>query len=513
MNFESDAFISYAHLDNIELIKGQKGWISNLHRALEVRVGQLLGKQPQIWRDPKLKGNDHFAETLVEKLSRVAVLVTVLSPRYVKSDWAHKELNAFWIAAERQGGIRFHDKLRVFKVLKTPVPFEKHPPELQTLLGYEFFKIDPETGRVREMDEAFGPEAQREFWLKLDDLAHDICYLLEMLEAPDASPTSPPVGHGVYLAETTSDLREQREALRRDLQQHGHMVFPTRPLPMVASEVKAAVAEDLAKCQLSVMLVGRNYSFVPEGSADCLLEIQDQQAIERAAKGNFSRLIWIPPGLQVDDDRQSKLIERLRLDPRPVKGSDLLETFLEDLRTVINDKLKSSPTAPVAVSAAPAPVPAAAAPAPVLAPAAQTIASSAPTGVHPMLYVLYDQRDVDAASAWVDCLYDHFEVLPPVFDGDEAELREYHDENLRNCDGVLIFYGSATELWVRRKIREIQKAPGYGRTKPAPVVGIVVAPPRTPEKERFRTHDAMVLPQFEGLCADALQEFIASVKH
>jgi hypothetical protein len=103
--------------------------------------------------------------------------------------------------------------------------------------------------------------------------------------------------------------------------------------------------------------------------------------------------------------------------------------------------------------------------------------------------------------------------LPPVFDGDEAELREYHDENLRNCDGVLIFYGSATELWVRRKIREIQKAPGYGRTKPAPVVGIVVAPPRTPEKERFRTHDAMVLPQFEGLCADALQEFIASVKH
>ena len=496
MNFESDAFISYAHLDNVELIKGQKGWISNLHRALEVRVGQLLGKQPQIWRDPKLKGNDHFAETLIEKLSRVAVLVTVVSPRYVKSDWAHKELDAFWAAAERQGGIRFHDKLRVFKVLKTPVPFEKHPPELQTLLGYEFFKVDPETGRVREMDQIFGPEAQRDFWLKLDDLAHDICYLLEMLAAPDASPASPPMGHGVFLAETTSDLREQRETLRRDLQQHGHIVFPTRPLPFVASEVKAAVAEDLAKCQLSVMLVGRNYSFVPEGCADCLLEIQNQLTIERASKGNFSRLIWIPPGLQVDDDRQIKLIERLRLDPRPVKGSDLLETFLEDLRTVIHDKLKSPPT-----------------PAPALAPAAQTTAHATSAGIHPMLYLLYDQRDGDAASAWVDYLYDHFEVLPAVFEGDEAELREYHDENLRNCDGVLIFYGSTTELWVRRKIREIQKAPGYGRTKPAPAVGIVVASPRTAEKEHFRTHDAMVIPQFEGLSAEALQPFIASLKH
>ena len=37
MNFESDAFISYAHVDNVELIEGGKGWVTNLHRALEVR--------------------------------------------------------------------------------------------------------------------------------------------------------------------------------------------------------------------------------------------------------------------------------------------------------------------------------------------------------------------------------------------------------------------------------------------------------------------------------------------
>ena len=53
MNFEGDAFISYAHLDNVELIEGGKGWVTNLHRALEVRVAQLLGKPSHIWRDPK----------------------------------------------------------------------------------------------------------------------------------------------------------------------------------------------------------------------------------------------------------------------------------------------------------------------------------------------------------------------------------------------------------------------------------------------------------------------------
>src|SRR5581483_1846846 len=153
MNFEGDAFISYAHLDNLELIEGRRGWVSNLHRALEVRVGQLLGKPPHIWRDPKLQGNDVFAETLTERLQRVAALVSVVSPRYVKSDWARRELAEFCKAAELQGGLRVEDKARIFKVLKTPVPLASYPPELQPILGYEFFKVDPDTGKVRELDE------------------------------------------------------------------------------------------------------------------------------------------------------------------------------------------------------------------------------------------------------------------------------------------------------------------------------------------------------------------------
>jgi len=486
VNFEGDAFISYAHMDNVELVEGHRGWVTNLHRALEVRVGQLLGKQPHIWRDPKLKGNDFFEDTLVERLRSVAALVPIISPRYVKSEWTRKELSAFWQAAQKQGGIRFHDKVRIFKVLKTPIPLDMHPPELQALLGYEFFKIDPETGRIRELDEVFGPEAQRDFWLRLDDLAHDICRLLEMFEHPEGAASSEPVGEAVFLAETTSDLREQRETLRRDLQQHGHIVFPTRPLSSVASEVKAAVSEDLTKCQLSIHLIGKNYSFVPEGGMESLLEIQNELAIERGKKGNFSRLLWIPPDLQVDDERQRKLIDHFRMDPRLLEGADLLETFLEDLRTVIHGRLKRAQ-----------------------APARQT----ATPGNHVRLYVIYDQRDADAASSWVDYLFEqNFEVMRPIFEGDEAEIREYHDENLRTCDGVLIFHGSTNECWLRRKLREVQKSPGYGRTKPAPVVGISLAPPKTVDKERFRTHEAMVIPQFEGFSPDPLRQFVSSLQ-
>src|SRR6187431_2467730 len=167
-----DAFISYAHLDNVELIEGRKGWVANLYRALDVRLAMLIGSDAKVWWDPKLEGNDYFSDSIVEKLARTAALVAVVSPRYVKSDWTRKELEAFCAGACQHGGLRIRDKARIFKVLKTPVPLEDHPPELQALLGYEFFKKDPESGKIRELDEVFGPDAQRDFWLKLDDLAH-----------------------------------------------------------------------------------------------------------------------------------------------------------------------------------------------------------------------------------------------------------------------------------------------------------------------------------------------------
>src|SRR5882762_5336266 len=117
MSFDYDAFISYSHIDNVGLIDGSKGWITNLHRALEVRIAQLLGEKPQIWRDQKLTGNDVFENTLIEQLQRVAALITVVSPRYVRSEWTRRELVEFWKAAEAQGGVRLHDKARIFKVM------------------------------------------------------------------------------------------------------------------------------------------------------------------------------------------------------------------------------------------------------------------------------------------------------------------------------------------------------------------------------------------------------------
>ena len=199
----------------------------------------------------------------------------------------------------------------------------------------------------------------------------------------------------------------------------------------------------------------------------------------------------------MEDERQRKVIEQLRTDPRIQKGADLLETFLEDLRTVIHERLKEDQKSPSEVAPEPP------------RPSTATVTGRA----HARLYLIYDQRDALITSPWEDFLFEQkLEVLRPVFEGDEAEIREYHEENLRSCDGALIFYGSGNECWLRRKLRELQKSPGYGRSKPVPIVAISLVPPRTPDKERFRTHEALVIPQWDGFSPEPLQPLISSLK-
>ena len=182
------------------------------------------------------------------------------------------------------------------------------------------------------------------------------------------------------------------------------------------------------------------------------------------------------------------MVEQLRRDPRIQTGADLLETSFEDLRTVVQDRLRQN--------VRPAPegrVPACAG--------------------CPQLYVIYDQRDTSEASSWADFLFEQgLEIIRTVFEGDEAEVREYHEESLCSCDGALILWGAGSECWLRRKLRELQKSAGYGRSKASPVVGIALIPPKTPEKERFRTHEALIISQLSNPSTDALHPFISRLK-
>ena len=485
MAYEHDFFISYAHLDDESLIAGEQGWVSELHRLLEIRVGQVRGEKPKIWRDPKLQGNDIFADTIVERLPRVAALVSVLSPRYVQSEWCNRELKEFCRVAERAGGLCVGDKARVFKVVKTPVSHDRLPGEVQPMLGYEFFVYD-EKGRPRELSRD-NNGGQRAFLTKLDDLAYDIANLLDQLKSEAAVAPAEPKGT-VYLAETSYELREEREAIKRDLIRNGYEVLPDRSLPLVAPELDALVREQLLRSSVSIHLVGRNYGIVPEGATDSIVQRQQALASEAAPATKLSSIIWLPPGLQIEDERQLAFVRHLQTSPSVHAAAELLEVPIEDLKTVIYRKL--APPAVVVKAAAPA--------------AGEE---------HPRLYLLCDQQDVEAAQPLEDYLFgEGFEVILPFFDDDEAQTRLEHEENLRSADVLLLYYGSGDELWLRRKLRELQKSAALGREKPWLARCIYAGAPVTPQKQRFRTHEAMLIHEpAGGFAPDALAPLLAAI--
>ena len=487
--FDDDLFISYAHLDNQPLAEGLEGWVETLHGRLGIRLSQLLGEEVKIWRDPKLQGNDYFADALLMRVAKVGILVSVLSPRYVKSEWCMREVDEFCKAAALNGGLRIGNSSRLFKIIKTYIPLEDQPPSLQPMLGYEFYEYDPAQGRAKEFSPDVVPHRDLRYWEKLEDLASDLKRLIEKMNEESASEThtpapSSPTGKTIYLAKTTSDLSEERDIIQRELQQHGHLVLPDKELPLNASALAEAVREYLKNSQLSIHLIGARYGMIPEDESRSIIQIQNDLAAERGQA--MRRLLWMPTGLQSEDERQQKFIDALRLGLNGFQGVEVLQTKLEDLKMQIHEKLADKP---------------------------QTPPPSEGEGRPLSLYLICDKQDYEAVSALETYLFDQgYEVILPVMEGDEAQAAQDHKDSLLYCDAVMIYYGQANEIWLRMKLRELQKIAGYGRTQPMLARAIYIDDPPTARKDQFKTHEALVIRNYGPFSPELLKPFLTKIE-
>ncbi len=494
----SDVFISYAHIDNPELDDGAMGWVSRFHQVLGKLLNFHLGKAAEVWRDPRLDGNDIFEEVILKALAEAKALVSVMSPRYVNSEWCVREVVEFCRRMEAAGALRVGDKSRLFKVLTMPVTLPEQvggkplPNELRAFInsqiGVEFFDRDPESGRVRMLREEFGAAFKERFFQKVDDVASMLAELLRQAAAPVVSA---PAGRTVYLALTTHDLEPERERIERELVERGHVVLPDGPVPMVGPEFETAVRACLERCQFAVQLIGGRYGLVPEEATESVLELQNRLAAERASAAGFKRLVWTPRDVVAKDARQAAFLQRMATDAAAQRGAELVQDTIEKLRGLILDLLAPPKPAPVA------------APAPLVA------GGAAP----PRVYLICDPADEGGAAPLEDFLFAQgVEVSRPQFDGSEAEIAEAHRFNLRVCDAALIYYGRPSRHWVDVKLQDLLQAPGYGRTAPFRASAVCVAPPDNRDKQRFRTLQAAVVRVGESFSPEPIQPFLEQLR-
>lgn len=260
-------------------------------------------------------------------------------------------------------------------------------------------------------------------------------------------------------------------------------MLPDRPLPLHGPELEERVREDLQRCDLSLHMLGTRYGVIPEAAERSVIDLPHLLAMERREDPSFTRLLWQPMGAEVAEERQQAFLQALQDDPAVHQGAEFLQVSLEDLKTIIQDKITTRQQPPAAPK----------------------------TDAGPrQIYIICDPRDVDLVAPLDDYLYDQgFDVYLPAMDGDEAQIREDHIEQLKLCDASIIFYGHANDLWLRAKLRDWQKIPGYGRTEPMLAKAIYVAGPETDQKQRVRApRDVLVMTQFADFSPDVLRPFI-----
>lgn len=493
--FNHHVFISYAHIDNLPLSPEQEGWISRFHQTFSVFLSQRLGGKARIWRDLKLQGNDIFSDEIVDAYRDTALLISILSPRYLRSEWCRREISEFCAHAETGTGLVIDNKARVFKIVKTPVQIDGSdtalPAVVRDSLGYDFY-VQDEQGPI-DLDPDFGESFRQDYLRKICIVANNAAQLIEEIEARhqrgspslEASPdTLAPAGRPpaqapptaaqpsrrtvVFLAAVSFDQRDLRELIEADLRSHGYRVLPEARLPSEdEQEHRQSLLPLLAQADCSVHLIGSGYGAVPDGPSHCsLVETHNSLAAARSREHGLRRLIWMPEGLQSDHESQRRFLTDLRQNTDLQAGADLLDGSLEDLRTLMHttlDRLEN-----------PAPQPVAAQP-------SAALPEDTGTAMVYLICVQEDRKPSLPLRKWLK--QQGFEVLLPAFEGDAGAVRAAHEALLRDCQAVLVFYGAGDEAWYRSVKVDLRRAPVYRDGRSLPPSLTVLASPDSDDKQ------------------------------
>jgi hypothetical protein len=479
MAFDIDVLIVFADRDNETTGKNEPGWVSHFKKFLELMLTQVLGEKPNII----LKGE--YDTMTSPQLDNAGVLIPVLSKDFIQSGQCLDHVEAFYKAIESNT----KNRNRVFKVFRTPLSVQEQPPRLRELLGYEMYQLDPDSGEIREYTDYFSTEAERQYWMKMVDLAYDIYEILLFLKNADSPAEVKTIykRKTIYLAETGHDLSVQRNIIKRELQRHGYNILPNQTLPGSIADLEKLVRKSLDESSLSIHLIGSAYGEIPEGADKSVVDIQNKLAADKSiqAKENnqeFTRLIWISPNLTHASERQKAFIENIKRDVEAQEGAEILQTPLEDFKNIMREELEE----------------------------AGEKRATLETGGR-SIYFMHDKIDHREALPLIEALKKSgFDVMIPEFEGELLELRQKHIENLRNLDGAIIYKGKVNEQWVRMKALDLLKAPGFGRKKPI-VAKAIVAAGGSMNAESYKSQNLQVIDGNRNV-SELLQNFLQEFK-
>ncbi|MBC6409316.1 MAG: DUF4062 domain-containing protein [Ekhidna sp.] len=485
-------------------VKGDvRGWVTNFHRFFSTLMYQSTKENIKI----KLINEKNFDPS---ELNSFNVVLTVITENFTENANIIKILNLYGKKLKEVEKFIADGIPRVFKILKKPYDPDPKLPEFEELLTYDFYLIDPLTGDSQEFIHFFGNDAERSYWTKLVDMAYDVSRVLHTKgkSKAEGSYNTIPREKTVYLASTGVDMVTHRDIIKRELIRHGYKVLPDHSLPKEAKALDQMIREDLERCCLSIHIVGEDYGHQPKGSKLSVVDIQNRVAsdhtyqmveknnsLDEKNKQPFSRLIWVSPDLKNVTERQKIFIEDLKSDAAALEEVEVLQIQLQKLKTIIQEELVTGGRF------------------------RNKRGMERPEGRKEddqakMIYLIADKRDIKQIDKLQDYLKKKgFHVVSPSYEGDLVDLRYIHQENLRRCDASIIYFGEATEDWIKTKLQDLLKAPGFGRKKPLKAKAVYFDGQKDVDLEHYKKNNALVLGNNGGFFTpEHLKPFLTKIK-
>ena len=473
-----------------------QGWITNFHKFLQNLLSQLQRDESTV----TLVEADKLTADQIAKAEMVLAIVTKsLAAKELTCDLIRK-----WSEQRKSKDNLVVDGVsRLLKIRKNNYDVDVVFPELSNLVSYDLFYYDGLSGKTSEYTRFFGANTERGFWMKLIDIAYDVIHLMDPKES-EKKEEKAPRDKTIYLASTGLDLLTQRDVIKRELKRHGYEVLPSRSLPKSVDELKNMIREDLSRCRMSIHLVGEDYGYRPEGSDQSVVEIQNNIADEYTSEMSsynkehnnekpFSRLIWLNPEVKNMMERQRLFVEDIKSKAALLDEAEVLQIQLQELKSIIKEELVTGGRINFRRY--------------------QQEADESAGGNEKQVYLITDKADLEGSKKLEKFLSKQgLKVLLPAFEGDVADIRTVHQENLRRCDGSIIYYGNANSEWIKTKLSDLLKAPGMGRSKPLKVKAVYLPDEKAIDREHFYKTKTLVLDDDGSMKPEHLAPFISQLK-
>ncbi len=490
-SYKCDVFVSFAHLDDVA-IGNSSPWVScfasDVKKVLRMRLGVRDDDGLKIYftGHGALETGVNLEAALMENASSSAIFVAVTSPAYVADDsWTMRELNAFQTAAG--GG-------RVFAIELSPLDStDEYPPGLRELKRMQFWQKHPELDIPVTMET--GSEIYRQTLL---DLGEQIRRQLKRMreeqkeKAAQSAATAPLVekaedavieapsiirstaaGRVIYLAQTTDDLDEEREQVRRYVEQYGVRVVPEGTYPQGGADFAAAVEADLGRAEAFVQLLGgrpaRRPPDLPQG--------YDRLQFERAAGHSMPIVQWLRPDIDpatVTDQPHAALLS----------GENVMRIGLESFKADIVRRLEKPPAPP-----------------PPQAPADNEF-----------VFINADGSDLNLAENLRHAFTSaNVSAAIPILQGSSEDVRHDLEDNIVECDALIMVYGEATPVWVRGQLRLYSKL-RHRRKEPLKALALYLGPPETKPDIGMDLPEIKKIDYREGAAAESVRQFLAGLR-